>query len=290
MECLKIKGLLSEYIDNALDANSKKLVDEHLSMCKNCREELKSLKICVEELGSLEKVQAPEDFLQKLHERIQPRFNFKDIMRKAFVPMRIKLPLELAGVTVTALLMIAIFNTMKRSEQILIVNGPEEESTELALKGEVATMPAPLTKRIASRLILEEKPIELYCFIESDKKIVEREQSVLGGTFYNGVKEKSAVELEREEKEEEIFTPQHSDRILLKVKNLIEHAEGKILSVEYEKEKDLPQSITAEIPAKNYTLLLEKLGEIGKLQKPLPSITREGKKSVPVRIKFIPSE
>jgi len=286
MECLKIKGLLSEYIDNALDASSKKLVEKHLSMCENCREELESLKICVEELSSLEKVRAPEDFLQKLHERIQPRFNFKDIMRKVFVPMRIKLPLELAGVTAALLLMIAIFNTMKRSEQILIVKGPEEKSTELALKSDVA---APVPR--ASGLILEEKPIELAFFIESDKKIVERKQSVLGETFDYIAKEKIALKLERKkEAEEEIFTPQHSDRMLLKVKNLIELVEGKILSVEYEKEKDLPQSITAEIPAKNYTLLLEKLGEIGKLQKPLPSIARERKESVPVQIKFIPSE
>jgi hypothetical protein len=94
MECAKIKDLLSEYIDGTLDAQTKALIDEHLLACPKCNEELASLKTLISELGSVESLKAPDDFLEKLHERLEPRFSFRKIMHMLFVPGRIKIPLE----------------------------------------------------------------------------------------------------------------------------------------------------------------------------------------------------
>ena len=82
---------------------------------------------------------------------------------------------------------------------------------------------------------------------------------------------------------------QYSNEILGMVRNFIESVQGKVISVEYEKETGLPQFITAEVPARNYTALLEKLGQVGELQKPLPSVAAEGEELLGVRIKFISS-
>ena len=81
----------------------------------------------------------------------------------------------------------------------------------------------------------------------------------------------------------------YSNEIVSMVSNLIESVEGKVISVQYEKETNLPQFITADVPARNYTALLEKLGQIGELQKPLPSIAVEGEELLHLRIKLISS-
>ncbi len=58
MECLKIRELLSDYMDGILDEEVKVKVEEHLLTCKGCKEELASLKALIEELNSLDSVSA----------------------------------------------------------------------------------------------------------------------------------------------------------------------------------------------------------------------------------------
>ena len=96
MECTKIKELLSEYIDQSLDIKTNEIVKEHLSSCKICSKELAVLENCISNVSSLKQVLAPVDFLQKVHQRIERRFEFERIMRKLFVPAKIKIPLEFA--------------------------------------------------------------------------------------------------------------------------------------------------------------------------------------------------
>jgi len=117
MECVRVKELLSEYIDGSLDAQVGAAVKDHVSICNGCKEELASLSAMVEELGSLEPVKAPADFLEKIHERMEPRFRLYRIIRKLFVPFHIKIPLELAAVATMAILVIAVLN-IQQTEKI----------------------------------------------------------------------------------------------------------------------------------------------------------------------------
>ncbi len=90
MDCSAIQELLSEYIDGVLDVKAKKAVEKHVSTCESCNQELASLSAVVEELGSLDQVKAPADFLEKIHERMEPRFSIDRLIRKLFVPFHIK--------------------------------------------------------------------------------------------------------------------------------------------------------------------------------------------------------
>ncbi|MBW2557035.1 MAG: zf-HC2 domain-containing protein, partial [Deltaproteobacteria bacterium] len=96
MECALIQERLSEYIDGTLDANDRTAVENHISSCKSCKEDLSSLIEMVEELHAMDPVEAPADFLEKIHERMDSRFSLDRIIRKLFIPFRIKIPLELA--------------------------------------------------------------------------------------------------------------------------------------------------------------------------------------------------
>ena len=85
MECSKIKQLLSAYIDNLLDEEKKALVEGHIKRCKSCAEELKSLRACINELGSMDKIKAPEDFLDLMRQQLQTRITYESYIPDIFL-------------------------------------------------------------------------------------------------------------------------------------------------------------------------------------------------------------
>ena len=107
-DCSEIRNSLSEYLDDALDAKAKALADEHLRTCSACREELDSLKALVKGVGSLESVKAPADFLDQLHKRMERPSKISKIREWLFYPLRVKIPLQLAGAAVMAIIIFSI--------------------------------------------------------------------------------------------------------------------------------------------------------------------------------------
>jgi len=162
MECSGVKKLLSEYIDNALDAQNKAVVEEHLAGCKACSEELAALKLCVNELNSLKEMEAPSDFAEKVHERIERRFEFEKIMHALFIPLRIKVPLQLVTVAATVILVMTIYKSMQPEIQLAQV--PTAIKSAVVLK-EVAGLPvekpAERPMRAARKIAPAQPPLEL---------------------------------------------------------------------------------------------------------------------------------
>jgi hypothetical protein len=119
MDCSAIQGLLSEFIDGTLDVQTRTAVEKHISTCENCKQELASLRAVVEELDSLDQVKAPADFLEKIHERMEPHFSIDRLIRKLFVPFHIKIPLELAAVTTVTILVVLVLNIQQPEIQMM---------------------------------------------------------------------------------------------------------------------------------------------------------------------------
>ena len=117
MDCAGIQELLSEYLDGTLDAKTVQVVEEHLSVCVDCKETLASLSAMVEELNALEPVKAPADFLEKIHQRMEPRSDFSRLFRKLFVPFKIKIPLQLAAAATASILVVMVLNLQQSEYQ-----------------------------------------------------------------------------------------------------------------------------------------------------------------------------
>ena len=128
MECALIQERLSEYIDGTLDANDRAAVENHISTCKNCKEDLASLTEMIEELHAMDSVEAPADFLEKIHERMESRFGFDTIVRKLFRPFGIKIPLELTAAATIAILVISVLSIQQAEKQIVQI--PEVSTSE----------------------------------------------------------------------------------------------------------------------------------------------------------------
>jgi len=75
----------------------------------------------LKQMSSLPKVKAPDDFLQKVRARIERRPLRERIIDALFVPFRIKIPLEVAAVTATLLLVMSSFDEIRPSKQLASV-------------------------------------------------------------------------------------------------------------------------------------------------------------------------
>jgi anti-sigma factor RsiW len=60
--CHKVRGMLSEYIDNYLDSEDRGVVEHHLGICESCSNELESLQMTVRLLKQVPQVPAPRSF------------------------------------------------------------------------------------------------------------------------------------------------------------------------------------------------------------------------------------
>ncbi|MFA5093725.1 MAG: hypothetical protein WC512_00615 [Candidatus Omnitrophota bacterium] len=87
-------------------------------------------------MSSLPKVKAPDDFLQKVRARIEERPFREKLMHALFVPVRIKIPLEVAAATATLLLVISTLEVTKPAKQLAYA--PKSDMAEEAVVGNVS--------------------------------------------------------------------------------------------------------------------------------------------------------
>ncbi len=118
MQCSSAKELLSSYLDKQLDKQSSMQLEEHLAGCEACRREINVLTMLVSELKGLEPVKAPQDFLDQLHARLEPRPLLDTIFKKLFFPLRIKIPLELATAAAIAVLVIGLIDIQQKERHL----------------------------------------------------------------------------------------------------------------------------------------------------------------------------
>jgi len=301
MDCVQIKRLLSEYIDNVLDDQTKKLVDEHLSQCSACSKELATSKSYVKEMSSLKEIKAPDDFLEKVQERINRRFQFERIMRKFFVPVKIKVPLQLAGAVAMLVLVILTYKVIQQPKELHVACRlpviDEEEAQERVLSEPielVKKMEFPTLQGVSEG----KEPIKLVLCLRTKRAAEEYSRETLpqpGRDFDVSAPDydySTSMTYPSQQIQPSSITSGSPfefgelTRLVQDVRQLTERLEGKFLSVEYEKDTNNLKFINVEIPAKNYNLFLEKMSQLGEFNKPLPSAPSVAEEALSLRIEL----
>ncbi len=103
-----VRDKLSEYIDGMLSQEEASTVKEHLDRCPDCMEEYTEMAKIIGHMSGMEPLETPESFVEKVHERLEKASSLKKIIKRLFFPLKIKLPLELAGLAAAALLVVYI--------------------------------------------------------------------------------------------------------------------------------------------------------------------------------------
>lgn len=149
MQCTQAKRLFSEYIDDALTPDMKRRVEEHLAACSRCSAELSGLKAAREAVRSMKTISAPPDFLKKVHERLEKPSPFRKIMDSLLYPLRIKLPLEAAGVALAVILVLFVYRGAEKEFQKTLPSGVAKApaTTPAALAPTPAPPPALLSEQ-----------------------------------------------------------------------------------------------------------------------------------------------
>ncbi len=108
MKCRQVKFLLDDYINGKLSSTEKGAVSEHLLSCQSCREEAEFLGHYLGQLQTMPKMKAPDGFLASVRTGIAAGEKEPSpepsggLIRFLFLPLKIKLPLEAAGLLATA--------------------------------------------------------------------------------------------------------------------------------------------------------------------------------------------
>jgi hypothetical protein len=326
MECARMKELLSEYIDGTLDARIRATVDAHLLNCQDCRKELASLRALVRALESMEPVKAPEDFLEQLHDRMASPSIFAKIIKKLFVPIKIKVPLEFATAVAMAVLVIALVNVQqkeRRPSEILI--GSEQSKAlkdspvEYAADKTIAKENGKTSPRFKPAPVptpaREKKPIELALLIEKRRplarsvpravqeaeKAVVKEEERAGTAGMRAAPEKKAKASEPMEeladgrrtiteegtlRVEADLSGRQFNETLSKVKNLIEDVDGKVMSTDYDAEPGRLPTIHAEIPIRNYRAFIDRVSDLAEPLTPPPTLLDKSDETIEILIRF----
>ena len=143
-ECKKIREDLSAFTDGMLNEKDHASVSEHLAYCSKCRQELSILQDLVKVIGRVPTEPASSDFSNRLRQRIEAESPLQRLFRRLFIPLRVKLPLEL--VTAAALALVIFFviqpSDMKQKPSDLSLGINESRQKQQA----DATPPAPESK------------------------------------------------------------------------------------------------------------------------------------------------
>jgi hypothetical protein len=186
MKCGDVKKYLSEYIDGKLEGELNEQVEEHLSSCEACSEDLDTIMAIKEQLGKMGEIEVPQDFISSIHKRIEEDSGVKKIFNALFKPARIKIPLELAaGLTAVIVVIVLlnlqplfkptgqlayekkgtdVFEQKKRDEQPIITETKSYDDKSAGFEEQKAEVKEPL------QMMKEEDEVEIASSVESVKR------------------------------------------------------------------------------------------------------------------------
>jgi len=326
MACEKMKECLSDFIDGTLDAQTKASVEAHLSNCKSCREETALLRALIQALKSLKPIDAPADFLEQLHDRMASRSIFTKMVKKLFVPFRIKVPLALVTAGTMAILIFTLVNIQQKERKpsqipprtessIASKKSPVEYGAKETLEKEVDKMPSDFDTTLAPEPARQQAPIELSLLIKNEKSEAQhtlgtaretapafekKEERTRAGMRAAPGENAEALKLSNDKrpvrpaitedgalKEEAGMAGSRLAGTLSKVRDLISLVEGNVVSVDPDGPADRSQTIHAEIPAANYEKFVVRLRNVAELQSPPPTLSVESGEVIKIRIRLL---
>ncbi|NOR12389.1 MAG: hypothetical protein GQ545_03965 [Candidatus Aminicenantes bacterium] len=289
-----VRDKLSEYIDGMLSQEEASAVKEHLDRCPDCMEEYEEMVKIIGQMNQMESLETPEFFVEKVHERLEKPLPLKKLVKGLFFPLKIKIPLELAGVAAAALLVIYIVGVRgkqhvyeltyaQRSQPLTVLQEQKmerevevDEITTLSKKEPPAS--APQEKRMERRepdLAHQEEKIDRKAQIGAEATTIANAQRREDFNLEIADKEKG----EAEKDVPRMATPREGN-----LQDIITALGGKIIESEYNKDTQVLESLIIEIPVDNYPKLIKTLEERGEIQKPYPAIKEKDQEVITIQL------
>jgi hypothetical protein len=286
MKCYRIKRLLSEYIDGTLDKKTATVVEKHLESCEDCSREYISLHTLVEDLRSMERHEAPTDFLIRLRERIDTSSGSKKSLQSVFFPLPGWVPKGLIATAAAAALALIVFNnTVHYKGQIMQQPVTSVESPDSIGPGTGA--------KAASELAISTKQpdkgtdtIQLALSLGKEQKprILPSANVLLVASGNGERRDNDIPELLFNDGQQQDYSTAIKANPVSKMLEAVSLAGGRLVSKEFKPGTDTLEYLSFEIPAVGYDPFIESIKEIGTLQKPVPALSKQYTEQVLIRI------
>jgi negative regulator of sigma E activity len=271
MKCYRIKKLLSEYIDGTLDKKTATVVEKHLENCRNCRREYIFLHNLVEDLRSMERLEAPMDFVIKVRERIDTSSRAKKSPQHLFFPLPGWVPKGLIATAAAAALALIVFNNNVRYKSQIM----EQPVTPVETAGLMGPGTGTDTIQLALSLATQQNPRALpsaNVLLVASGNGAGRGNDIPELLFNNGQQEESSTAIKANP--------------VSKMLETVSLAGGRLVSKEFKPGTDTLEYLTFEIPAVDYDPFIENIKEIGTLQTPAPALSKQHREPVLIRIRL----
>ncbi len=146
MSCGEARELFSASVDGLLTPAQRARLDRHVEACPDCSREWERFCRTVDVLRSVGEARAPAGFAARVIEAASRGPWHRRLLRRLFLPLHVKLPLEALGLAVVAALVIQVYR----------------ETPEFQRAGEapppVTTAPAPLRQMAESQRAAAPEP------------------------------------------------------------------------------------------------------------------------------------
>ncbi len=113
MECGQIQKRMPAYVDGMDSPEERRLIDQHLPSCPSCRKALEEYQKIRERLLSLEEVEPPPGFAQRILAQVEEGETKGGILKKLFYPLHVKIPIQAIATIVIAVLAIQVYRSLE---------------------------------------------------------------------------------------------------------------------------------------------------------------------------------
>ncbi len=148
MTCHDARASLSVFLDEALAPDERREVEAHLEGCAECRRELERLRQTVALLHRVEPARAPVGFVDRVAAAARPRPWYRRAAAAVFLPLSVKLPVEVTALVMVALLAVYVFERTPALQQAAREEAPRREEPRAQLADKLAR-PEPSGRRFA---------------------------------------------------------------------------------------------------------------------------------------------
>jgi hypothetical protein len=133
MTCHDTRELFSALVDDVLTPEGRALCGTHLASCAECRRELERFEKTVGLLRAVAPVRAPAGFVDRVVQAAQPAPWYQRMLRRIFLPLHVKIPLEATAVVLVAVAAVYIFQHMPELQEAARQSEPVAQSPPAGL-------------------------------------------------------------------------------------------------------------------------------------------------------------
>jgi hypothetical protein len=311
MKCSKTRVYLKDYLDDHLNSQLKEQVAGHIASCNDCRKELAFLKSYLEQTKTITKMEAPSDFIAKVHQKIRKSEPTSPSRRPRFFPLPVPVT-AFAGILIVAVLMFYFNNPFQLAKNKELVKRPVPAGiAKTGAKPEDRSVMQYQTPA-ADGITTERAKKELnYTLTETrDQKVTgtvvltlllksavpmesgEKSESETTSPLFSGRTSKSSIDqglsgTGQLEQNEATGPPDDLNQVINGIKSLVNSLGGRLDNAKNKPENKSAQLLVIKIPAQNYPQFLAEISKYGQIKKPDQPTNLKEKQMVEIKLDLI---